>query len=85
MYDALLAAMRLKCAKHRGLLQCTCGSSDGLRTCHGALEHADAPQDDAAREVAHVQAAGHLLEVVLPRVVAGRVQLPVLLQPRQHV
>ncbi len=44
-----------------------------------------APEDDAARQVAHVQAAGHLLEVVLPRVVAARVQLPILLQPRQRL
>ena len=39
------------------------------------------PEDDAARNVAHVQAAGHLFEVVLPRNVALVVQLPILLQP----
>lgn len=43
------------------------------------------PEDDAACEVAHVQPASHFLEVVFARHVALAVQLPVLLQPGQHL
>ena len=63
-------------------VECTCEGSAGIG--HGTAagcttrKTSHSPQDDAARDVAHVQPRGQLLELLVPGIVAGGVQLGIL-------